>query len=235
MTDTVRAAPTTDTPAQAGPEVRSGAGLLGARRRQHRCRLRRHRHEPALRVPRSDRRRFRARTRRACRTTVLGVVSLILWALFIVVTLKYVVILLRADNNGEGGTLTLMALATRALGRVEPGRRIRRAARHHQRRAVLRRRRHYAGAVGSFRDRGHGRRHPGIARLRGADHRGDPDPALCLPVAGYGEGRGPVRADHDRSGSSRSRFRVCFGSHAIPACCGRSIRPTASLSLPTTE
>src|SRR5579885_3645975 len=52
------------------------------------------------------------------RGTVLGVVSLILWALLIVVTLKYVVILLRADNNGEGGTLTLMALASRAVGRV---------------------------------------------------------------------------------------------------------------------
>jgi KUP system potassium uptake protein len=51
------------------------------------------------------------------RLTVLGVVSLILWALFIIVTLKYVVILLRADNNGEGGTLTLMALASRALAR----------------------------------------------------------------------------------------------------------------------
>ncbi|HEY0566660.1 MAG TPA: potassium transporter Kup [Xanthobacteraceae bacterium] len=47
---------------------------------------------------------------------VLGVVSLILWALIIVVTLKYVVILLRADNNGEGGTLALMALAQRAVG-----------------------------------------------------------------------------------------------------------------------
>src|SRR3977135_3120735 len=47
---------------------------------------------------------------------VLGVVSLILWALIIVVTLKYVVILLRADNHGEGGTLALMALAQRAVG-----------------------------------------------------------------------------------------------------------------------
>src|SRR5579863_4779716 len=52
------------------------------------------------------------------RSAVLGVLSLILWALIIVVTLKYVLILLRADNNGEGGTLTLMALATRAVGRV---------------------------------------------------------------------------------------------------------------------
>jgi len=47
---------------------------------------------------------------------ILGVLSLILWALIIVVTLKYVVILLRADNNGEGGPLALMALAQRAIG-----------------------------------------------------------------------------------------------------------------------
>src|SRR5262245_32170534 len=46
------------------------------------------------------------------RDIVLGVLSLILWALIVVVTLKYVVLLLRADNNGEGGTLSLTALAT---------------------------------------------------------------------------------------------------------------------------
>src|SRR4051812_43672281 len=40
------------------------------------------------------------------REIVLGVLSLILWALIIVVTMKYVLILLRADNNGEGGTLS---------------------------------------------------------------------------------------------------------------------------------
>jgi KUP system potassium uptake protein len=51
------------------------------------------------------------------REIVLGVLSLILWALFIVVTAKYVLLLLRADNNGEGGTLSLMALGQRALGR----------------------------------------------------------------------------------------------------------------------
>jgi KUP system potassium uptake protein len=44
---------------------------------------------------------------------VLGVLSLILWSLIVVVTLKYVVFLMRADNNGEGGTLALMALAQR--------------------------------------------------------------------------------------------------------------------------
>jgi KUP system potassium uptake protein len=54
------------------------------------------------------------------RETVLGVLSLILWSLIVVVTIKYVLILLRADNNGEGGTLSLTALATRALGRRTP-------------------------------------------------------------------------------------------------------------------
>ena len=53
----------------------------------------------------------------ATRVIVLGVLSLILWALFVVVTAKYVLLLLRADNNGEGGTLSLMALGQRALGR----------------------------------------------------------------------------------------------------------------------
>ncbi|MEI7932926.1 MAG: KUP/HAK/KT family potassium transporter, partial [Alphaproteobacteria bacterium] len=48
---------------------------------------------------------------------VLGVVSLAFWALMLVVTLKYAIFLMRADNKGEGGTLALMALAQRALAR----------------------------------------------------------------------------------------------------------------------
>ncbi len=51
------------------------------------------------------------------REVVLGVESLILWALILIVTVKYVLILLRADNRGEGGTLALMALARNSLGR----------------------------------------------------------------------------------------------------------------------
>jgi KUP system potassium uptake protein len=47
---------------------------------------------------------------------VLGVMSLMLWALIVVVTLKYVLLIMRADNNGEGGTLTLMALLQRVIG-----------------------------------------------------------------------------------------------------------------------
>ena len=48
---------------------------------------------------------------------IFGVLSLILWSLILVVTVKYVLILLNADNNGEGGTLSLMALAQRAMGK----------------------------------------------------------------------------------------------------------------------
>ena len=50
-----------------------------------------------------------ARLRRA--RHVLGILSLIFWSLFLLVTLKYVFVLLRADFNGEGGTFALMALA----------------------------------------------------------------------------------------------------------------------------
>ena len=46
----------------------------------------------------------------ASREAVLGVLSLLLWALLLIVTLKYVLVLLRADNKGEGGTFALMAL-----------------------------------------------------------------------------------------------------------------------------
>ncbi|KAF1711115.1 potassium transporter Kup [Pseudoxanthomonas kalamensis DSM 18571] len=47
--------------------------------------------------------------------TVLGVLSLVFWALMLTVTLKYVTIIMRADNEGEGGIMALMALAQRTL------------------------------------------------------------------------------------------------------------------------
>ncbi|WP_088342526.1 MULTISPECIES: potassium transporter Kup [Rhodomicrobium] len=54
------------------------------------------------------------------REAVLGVLSLILWALLLVVTGKYVLLLLRADNKGEGGTFALMALVQSSAGRYSP-------------------------------------------------------------------------------------------------------------------
>jgi KUP system potassium uptake protein len=115
MTDTVRAAPTTDTPAQTGREARSGAGLLGLAVGSIGVVYGDIGTSPLYAFREAIIAASPPETGELARATVLGVVSLILWALFIVVTLKYVVILLRADNNGEGGTLTLMALATRAL------------------------------------------------------------------------------------------------------------------------
>jgi KUP system potassium uptake protein len=47
---------------------------------------------------------------------IMGVLSLALWSLILVVTVKYVLFLMRADNDGEGGVLALLALAGRAIG-----------------------------------------------------------------------------------------------------------------------
>ncbi|HEY7608592.1 MAG TPA: potassium transporter Kup [Alphaproteobacteria bacterium] len=53
---------------------------------------------------------------------VLGILSLIFWSLVLVVTVKYVLFILRADNRGEGGTLALMALVAEKLGHGRRGR-----------------------------------------------------------------------------------------------------------------
>lgn len=49
------------------------------------------------------------------RDDVLGVISLLIWTLILIVTLKYVVLVMRADNRGEGGTLSLVALVQQGL------------------------------------------------------------------------------------------------------------------------
>ena len=48
--------------------------------------------------------------------TVLGILSLVFWAVVLVVALKYVVFVMRADNHGEGGTMALISLALPAAG-----------------------------------------------------------------------------------------------------------------------
>ena len=57
-----------------------------------------------------------AKVRGVSAEEVIGIVSLLTWALIFTVTAKYVLFLMRADNRGEGGTLALMALAQHALG-----------------------------------------------------------------------------------------------------------------------
>src|SRR5256885_1514691 len=51
-----------------------------------------------------------------------GIVSLIFWAFVFVITIKYVFIVMRCDNKGEGGSLALYALITRRLGAASPRR-----------------------------------------------------------------------------------------------------------------
>src|SRR5438552_8485168 len=50
--------------------------------------------------------------------TVLGIMSLVFWAVVLVVALKYVVFVMRADNQGEGGTMALISLALPGAGRL---------------------------------------------------------------------------------------------------------------------
>ena len=49
--------------------------------------------------------------------TIIGGISGIFWAVMLVVSLKYVILIMRADNNGEGGVMALLALASRAMRR----------------------------------------------------------------------------------------------------------------------
>jgi KUP system potassium uptake protein len=49
------------------------------------------------------------------RDNILGVLSLLFWTMTLVVSFKYVLLILRADNNGEGGLIAMMALATQAV------------------------------------------------------------------------------------------------------------------------
>ena len=178
---------------------------------------------------RSSPRSAPAARRRA--TAVLGVLSLILWALIVVVTLKYVVILLRADNKGEGGTLALMALAQRAIGKSA---RLAGAARHHQRRAVLRRRGDHAGAVGAVGGRRPEDRDAGLRSLCRAADGGDPDRAVRRAVARHRAGSRPSSVRSRWSGSSPSRSPASGTSPPIRACSPPSIRSTASAFSPAT-
>jgi len=53
-------------------------------------------------------------------TNVLGILSLVFWAMMLVVTVKYVTVIMRADNRGEGGILALMAVVQRSLPIASP-------------------------------------------------------------------------------------------------------------------
>ena len=157
----------------------------------------------------------------ASEAAVLGILSLVIWALLIVVTAKYVVILLRADNHGEGGTLALMALAYHGLGQTRPDRG---PSGHRQRGVVLRRRDDHAGAVRAVRRRRPEDRDAGIRCVCGADRGADPGGPLCRSVAWHGKGRRSVRSDHAGLVHCAGRRRRLAHRRKIPTCWRRSIR-----------
>ena len=118
---------------------------------------------------------------------------MLIWALFITVTLKYVFFLMRADNKGEGGTLSLMALARNTLG---------------QRNKTI----FLLGVAGAALFSGDAvitpaisvlsaveglkRRLAGIPALCAADLRGHPGLAVHRAERRHGAGRGLFRPDH---------------------------------------
>ena len=158
---------------------------------------------------------------------VIGAISLLLYALIFTVTAKYVVFLMRADNRGEGGILSLMALAQTALGR--------RVGRRANLVFLL-------GVAGAALFSGDAIITPAISvlsavegldlvthrldRICHSDHDRDPGDAVLGAEPGHGAGRGLFRPDHDRvfpddrrarrdahsrSAASAARFRSARG------------------------
>ncbi len=137
------------------------------------------------------------------REAVLGVLSLIVWALVLIVTIKYVTLLLRADNRGEGGMFALMALGQSVARRSSP---LIFGLGDRGRIVLLRRRGHHAGDLGPLRGRGVEARlarvrEVGLAALDRHSRR-----SLCRAVARHRQGRSVLRPDHRRL-VSRARGR----------------------------
>ena len=185
---------------------RADASVLAPDAWCDRRRLRRYRHQPDLRLSRSSGCRNR-RSRWSRTDTVLGILSLIVWSLFLLVTLKYVFVLLRADFNGEGGTFALMALAQSVAQRSKHAHP---AARHCRRILPLRRRRHHASALRHIGRRGPQGHRPRLREGGGAAVDRHSDRPVCHAKPRNGQGGGAVRPDHPavvrRPGGHRRRL-----------------------------
>ena len=93
------------------------------------------------------------------RDNVMGLLSLITWSMTWVIAFKYLSVMMRADNNGEGGILALLALALRGLHHEPRTRWYRHHARHLRRVDVLRRQHDHARDLGALGGRGPRDRH----------------------------------------------------------------------------
>src|SRR4051794_32238807 len=108
---------------------------------------------------------------------VLGVLSLMLWALILVVSLKYAILILRADNRGEGGIMAMLALL-HSRDAPPSGWRAHSGARPDRGGASLRRRRDHASDFGAERRRGLEARRAATHTADRADHGRHPDGSL---------------------------------------------------------
>ena len=161
---------------------------------------------------------------------ILGMLSLLLWTLFLITSIKYVVIAMSIDNDGEGGILALMSL----LG----------VQRRHRPAIIV------AGLLGAALIYGDGAITPAISVLSALEGFEIAAPSLShyvLPAAvvillllfavqplgtsRIGAAFGPIMVFWFVSRSGRS---VCGASPAIRRCCSRSIRSTACACLPAT-
>ena len=153
---------------------------------------------------------------------VLGVLSLILWALIFIVTFKYVIVLLRADNNGEGGTLTLMALARQATGDHAPAvvmLGIIGAALFFGDALIT------PGDLGAVRDRRHQDRGARLRSLHRAADRRDPGRPVRRAGTGHRERRQSLRPDHDGVVPRHRDPGRDLDRQGTRSCWWRSIRP----------
>ena len=118
---------------------------------------------------------------------IYGVLSLVFWSVTIIVSIKYLTFIMRADNDGEGGIMALIALIQRA-GPAEPlGADRAHRARHLRRRPVLRRRDDHAGDLGALGGRGPGGR-VALAGVAGRAHRARRSSPRCSPIQRFGTG-----------------------------------------------
>ena len=186
-----------------------------------RHRVRRYRHEPALHAqdrPRPDRRRI------PTPSAILGSLSLMVWTLFIVTTVKYVGLAMRIDNDGEGGILALMSLlgveAASSGPLIVAGGPVRRGA-------DLWRRRDHAGDLGAVRARRartsrRRRSTPTCCRLRSSILVA----AVRRAAAGHRAHRRGLRPDHAAVVRRRSPLLGIWG---IAAASGGAARAQSAL------
>ena len=160
----------------------------------------------------------------------LGLLSLVVWSLIIIVSIKYCVFVMRADNHGEGGILALMALVTGRAGAIRrrPG-----GGWAVRRGADLRRWNYHAGDLSAQRAGGHQRRDRRLQALCPAGRAGRAAAVVRRTDEGHRPYRPGIRPGHaavvrsDRG--ARPVRRRCAGQRS----CSRSTHgmPSGSFSL----